>query len=140
MNTKEALKNLKASGKGVAVSVVVYVLVLLFKPSLIILLSCLVAALTAHYLYSTLYKKKKVFSFLELTKKILSTITIVLIVYALYYFTGSWGLWSTLLVVLVLSLIILIKRRKAYLEALRHIETMIFKKSLDKENFTRLKK
>lgn len=140
MNNTEAWEKLKATSKGLGVSLAVYILVVLFRPSLFVLLCCLVVGITSHYLYSTLIKKKKAFIFWELIKKVVGLILIVLAVYLVYYLTGSWGLWSTIIVVIMLSTIILIRRRKEYLEALRHIETMIFKKPLDKKNFVRKRK
>lgn len=109
--------------------------VMIFHPPFLFLGLGLAAFSVGKYVYSTLYKKKQEFSFKKLGQNLASLAGILFLIYVLSMLFGGWGIPGLLLIVVVLTGVIIYKRKETYMEAMRDVETQIWGKPLDRKEW-----
>ena len=135
MNNKEIIKKtLLSTLPNLTIMGIILVLVWLFKLSFAIILVIILSINLAKQLY---YAHQKGWEVQGWGKKVLLTsCSLVLFLTFIYYLTaylGGWGILGVIIVGVVIALYILIKNFKQYMFWVRHIETQIFGKPLDKK-------
>lgn len=135
MQKTEDLRGLmRMSLISMAWSVPIYVIVLVFRPSMywFIALLCSVVLLQAAY---SRIKNKAPFKPFKVGKKLLQACVFGFLIYYLSHFFGAYGLAGYVVFVLLLSGFVIWRRRDIYLQAIRTIETRLFGKPLDRSSW-----
>lgn len=122
---------LKVSGKHIALSLLVYSIILIARPGYFLLLLILASlSLITSVGAAALYNKKV--RPLQILKSVTTMVVIVTIIYLIAYWLGPYGFYSTLVIILGLSAWRILKNRKAFIKGLRDIETMLWGRPLDR--------
>ena len=137
MDKENRNRILKQSGKGIGMSLGIYAAVLLFGLSIIhigVLLSAFSIIMYAWKAYKKERQPEK-----DLIKSLCTLWIVLCIIGTLQYFVGGWGFLGLIIIVLVLSTIIILKRRKDFIKAIEDIETQIWGKPLTQHSKQELK-
>jgi len=135
LNQKELLV---AGGKGLVLVLIIFYTIRIFHLgfwSIILLFTSLSLAM---YLWKAIRKKVK-FSIEEVFKNVLTTFLTVLLILTFISWFGALGVWGYALGIILLACWRIFKRRELYLKCLRHAETKIWGKPLDKEHWQKEK-
>lgn len=128
MKNKELLMNtLKGTAPGLATTALIIAIIILFKPNFPLLLAGFLTYSLATHTWQ-LYKSRWYSP--GWTKKLLTAIaTTAIVITGLYHinlYAGAWGWLGFGLTILIISGIILIRRKKQFMFWIRHIETIIW--------------
>jgi hypothetical protein len=128
---------LKENYKGLIINVSSYIVLLVvllyLKPTKYMLVNILFVFSVLVYSIPLIWKRE--FKFNEAIKFYIKIyISLLVIIYTISWL-GAKGLVGFFIVIILISAYRIIKGNKLYMQGMREIETMIFGKSLDKENW-----
>ena len=132
MNKKEILLG---SLPNLLLSLAILAVIILFRLPFWGVAALIASVTIGRYCYSTLIKKDGLFSIRELLKSLLSLSLFLGCLYILYWLTAGWGILGFCFIAFLISIYLLIRRRKFFLYSIRDIEKQIWGKPLDKKDW-----